>query len=193
VTGTGPLDAEQRDGEQPDAEQADAEPLDAAQLAAYFALTEVGSLLQHAVEQQLRTDGGLSGVQFQILAGLTEAPAGRERMTDIADRLVHSRSGLTYQAAQLELAGLVIRAPSEQDERSTTVTITAAGRGLIRRVLPGHVEVVRRLLLDPLDRADIAVLTAILGRARDSMRTAPPRSAGTRSAGRRGSRPEPAT
>src|SRR4051812_16350071 len=73
--------------------------LDAAQMAAYFALIEVGSLLQHAIDQQLRDSGGLSYTQFQILAALADAPAGRLRMTDIADRLVHSRSGLTYQIA----------------------------------------------------------------------------------------------
>jgi len=55
---------------------ADTVPLNAEHLAAYFALMEVGSLLQHAVEQQLRTDGGLSYVQFQILARLHDAPAG---------------------------------------------------------------------------------------------------------------------
>ena len=44
--------------------------LDNAQLGAYFALMEVGSLLRHAVEQQLRDAGDLSYVQFQLLARL---------------------------------------------------------------------------------------------------------------------------
>ncbi|MFD0328219.1 hypothetical protein ACFQZC_08345 [Streptacidiphilus monticola] len=44
------------------------------QLAAYFAVMEVGNLLQHAVEQQLREEGGLSYIQFQILAALGRAP-----------------------------------------------------------------------------------------------------------------------
>ncbi len=165
-------------------------PLDPDQLAAYFALMEVSSLLQHAVEQQLRADGGLSWVQFQVLAGLNDAPAGRERMTDIADRLVHSRSGVTYQVAHLDRAGLVTREPSADDERSTTVSLTDLGRERVRSVLPGHVAVVRQLLLAPLDRADVLALTAILGRARDSLRTAPPRSAAPRTrrtGGQRGS------
>jgi DNA-binding MarR family transcriptional regulator len=155
-------------------------PLDAEQLAAYFALMEVSSLLQHTVEQQLRTDGGLSYVQFQILATLNDAPGGRQRMTDLADRLVYSRSGLTYQAAQLDKSGLLTRTPSIDDERSTTVTITTAGKAVLDRVLPGHVFLVRQLLLGPLDAHDIAVLTDVLGRVRDRMRTAPPRSAAPR-------------
>ncbi len=164
---------------------ADTAPLNADHLAAYFALMEVGSLLQHAVEQQLRTDGGLSYVQFQILARLHDAPAGHQRMTDLADQVVYSRSGLTYQVGQLEKAALVTRCPSVDDERSTTVTITAAGWALLERVLPGHIDVVRQRLLTPLSHPDIMALTSVLNRVRDHMRAAPPRSAAPRR--RRGS------
>ena len=159
---------------------ADSTHLDAQQLAAYFVLMEVGSLLHHAVEQQLRAEGDLSYVQFQILAGLTNAPGGQQRMTDIADRVVYSRSGLTYQAAQLDKAGLITRTPSLDDERSTTVTITPAGRALFGRVLPGHVEVVRQMLFAPLDRQDVDGLTSTLVRVRDRIRAQPPRSAAPR-------------
>ncbi len=155
-------------------------PLDAEQLAAYFVLMEVSSLLHYAVEQQLRTDGGLSYVQFEILTQLRRAPDGHQRMTDLADHIVLSRSGLTYQVGQLEKVGLLTRTPSVDDERSTTVTITTTGRTLLQRVLPGHIEVVRQLLLPPLSRRDLAALTRILGRIRDHMRTAPPRSAALR-------------
>ena len=68
----------------------------------YFALLEVSALVQHGVEGQLRRDGGLSFVQFQILAILGEDPSSPRSMTDLADRLVHSRSGLTYQVDRLE-------------------------------------------------------------------------------------------
>jgi DNA-binding MarR family transcriptional regulator len=155
----------------------DATSLDPDELAAYLALKEVGSLLDHAVEQQLREAGGLSGPQFQILARLHDSPRGHLRMTDLADSLVYSRSGLTYQAMQLEKAGLITRTPAEDDERSIIVTLTPAGREVLGRVMPGHIEVVQRLLLTSLSRTDIAAITDILGRVRDRMRTAPPRSA----------------
>ena len=155
-------------------------PLDSEQLAAYFGLMEVSSLLQHAVDQQLRDEGCLSYTQFQILAVLGEAPDGRQRMTDIADRLVHSRSGLTYQVTQLAKAGLVTREPSSDDERSVIVTATPQGQALLGRVMTGHVEVVQRLLLAPLARPDIASLRDILGRVREHIRSIPPRSAAPR-------------
>src|SRR5881398_1954058 len=120
--------------------------LDPVQLAAYFALIEVSSLLRHAIEQQLRDAGDLSYVQFQLLARLGDAPGGSHRMTDLADGVVYSRSGLTYQAGLLEKAGLITRSPSPDDERATLVTITSNGRALLAKVLPGHAEVIRQLL-----------------------------------------------
>jgi DNA-binding MarR family transcriptional regulator len=158
--------------------------LNAEQLGAYFALMEVSSILQHAVDEHLRADGDLSYVQFQILARLVDAPEGRLRMTDLADGVVYSRSGLTYQAGLLDQRGLITRAPSPEDERSVMVTVTDAGRELVAQVLPGHVDRVRQLLFEPMKGRDVAALSAVLGRVRAHMRTIPPRSAKPR-AGRR--------
>jgi DNA-binding MarR family transcriptional regulator len=154
--------------------------LDRKELSAYFALIEVTSLLRHAVEQHLRAEGDLSYVQWQILARLEDSPTGSHRMTDLADSVVYSRSGLTYQAGLLESRGLVSRSPSPDDERSTEVSITDAGRALFARVLPGHIEVVSGLLFEPLSRRDVETLTELLTPVRDHMRAAPPRSAAPR-------------
>ncbi|MEW2289301.1 MarR family transcriptional regulator [Streptomyces sp. NPDC047841] len=151
--------------------------LDPVQLGAYFDLVEVTSLLKHAVEQQLRESGDISYVQFQLLARLGDSPTGSHRMTDLADGVVYSRSGLTYQVGLLEKEGLVVRAPSPDDERSITVTLTDAGRELLAKVLPGHVEVVGGLLFEPLSRDDVKALAALLAPVRDHMRSTPPRSA----------------
>lgn len=154
--------------------------LDPTELGAYLALIEVSSLLRHAVEQQLRDAGSLSYVQFQLLARLGDSTDGSQRMTDLADGVVYSRSGLTYQAQTLEQRGLVTRAPSSDDERSITVTITDDGRRLLRRVFPGHIALLDEMLLQPLTRSDIESLASVLGKVRDHMRAAPPRSAAPR-------------
>jgi DNA-binding MarR family transcriptional regulator len=154
--------------------------LDPVQLRAYFALIEVVGLLRHAVEQQLREAGGLSYVQFQLLARLGDSPTGSHRMTDLADGVVYSRSGLTYQAGLLEKAGLVTRTPSPDDERGITVTITDAGRALLTKVFPGHIDVVSHLLFEPLSPADVESLADLLATVRDHMRSTPPRSATSR-------------
>lgn len=142
-------------------------------------LMEAVSLLQHQVEQQLRAEGGISYVQFQLLARLADARAPLT-MTQLADGVVYSRSGLTYQADLLEKAGLITRRPSPDDERATLVTITGNGVALVDRVLPGHVQVVRRMLFDPLSGEDLDNLGDIMTRVRGHMRALPPRSAAPR-------------
>ncbi len=165
--------------------------LDPQQLGAYFVLMEAVSLLQHQVEQQLRTEGDLSYVQFQLLARLADAH-GPLTMTQLADGVVYSRSGLTYQAGLLEKAGLITRGPSPDDERATLVTITNNGRALFDRVLPGHIQVTR-LLFDPLTDDDLHHLGDIMTRVRDHMRARPPRSAAPRKHRPSPTSPPPAT
>jgi len=152
------------------------------QLGAYFAFTEVGALLRPAVEQQLKEVGGLSYVQFQLLATLGDAPDGHMRMTDLADGVVYSRSGLTYQAQLLEQRGLVTRSPSPDDERSTMVSITDAGRDVLAAVFPGHISTVHGLLFASITDDDAADLARILGTISGHLRANPPRSAARRRA-----------
>jgi DNA-binding MarR family transcriptional regulator len=156
-----------------------AEGLKPVQMRTYFALTEAVSLLQYAVREQLQAEGGLSYVQFEVLAKLVDA--GRPlTMTELADGVVYSRSGLTHQAGLLEDAGLITREVSPHDKRATVVDITKAGRARVAKVLPGHIEVVRDLLYGTLSEEDVRILGDIMSRARDHMRGQPPRSAAPR-------------
>jgi DNA-binding MarR family transcriptional regulator len=155
------------------------EALDPAQMRTYFALTEAASLLQYTVQQQLRADGDLSYVQFEILAKLLDAQRPLT-MTELADGVVYSRSGLTHQAGLLEQAGLIARQASDRDQRATLVALTDEGRTRIAQVLPGHIEVVRELLFEPLSKKDVQMLGDIMSRALAHMRARPPRSAAPR-------------
>jgi DNA-binding MarR family transcriptional regulator len=155
-----------------------AKPLKPAQMRTYFAFTEAASLLQYAVQQQLQAVGDLSYVQFQILAKLVDQRP--LTMTDLADGVVYSRSGLTHQAGLLEKAGLVTREASPHDQRAIVVDITEAGRARVAKVLPGHIEVVRDLLYGSLSDEDVHTLGDIMSRVRDHMRGRPPRSAAPR-------------
>jgi DNA-binding MarR family transcriptional regulator len=156
-----------------------ADGLNPEQLRTYFALMESVSVLHHAVEQQLQEEGGLSYVQFQLLARLADA-GGPLTMTELADGVVYSRSGLTHQAGLLEKAGLVTRGPSPDDQRATLVTITDAGLAMVAKVMPGHIQVAHELLFAPLSEQDLPALDDIIGRVRDHMRARPPRSAAPR-------------
>src|SRR3954471_12815779 len=155
--------------------------LDDAQLRAYFALMDSAALLRHRVEQQLRTAANLTYVQFKVLARLgLDSPTGSLRMTELADELVYSRSGLTYQAGQMENAGLVERHPSPDDDRGVTLSITDAGRARLAEALPGHVEELQELLFEPLSGPDVIALTALLEPVLDHMRASRPPSGSRR-------------
>ncbi|OBH04467.1 MarR family winged helix-turn-helix transcriptional regulator [Mycobacterium sp. E1747] len=156
-----------------------AQALKPQQMHAYFALMEAVSLLQYAVQRQLRAEGDLSYVQFEILAKLADAQRGLT-MTELADGVVYSRSGLTHQAGLLEQGGLIAREASVDDQRATVARITEAGHARLAKVLPGHVDVVRDLLFDALSGEDVRELGDIMSRARDHMRARPARSAASR-------------
>ncbi|MGK3949158.1 MarR family winged helix-turn-helix transcriptional regulator [Microbacterium sp. K2] len=99
--------------------------------------TELCSRLRHTVEKQLRDVGKLSCVQFQLLAWLGDPPGGSQQMSDLADGVVYSRSGLTCKAQSLEERGLVTRGPSPEDDHSTIVAITDEGREVLAECFRG--------------------------------------------------------
>lgn len=162
----------------PEARPVGDEPLNPAELKTLIALTESANLLQYRLEQQLREIAGVSFVQFQLLVRLRDA-GGTQTMTQMADGVVYSRSGITYQAGLLEKAGLITRGPDPDDDRATAVTLTDAGRALLDQVLPSHVELARRLLFDSLTDDDLPQLAEIMARVRNHMRAQPSRSATT--------------
>jgi DNA-binding MarR family transcriptional regulator len=132
------------------------------ELAAYFALRRAGDHLQRRVTAQLR-EHGLTEVQFSILATLGGEPDGVP-MSRLASALVASRSGSTYQVAQLAGRGLVERIGAASDERSVVARITPDGRALLDRVLPGHVDLVRAAFLDRSTPEELRVVREVLER-----------------------------
>jgi DNA-binding MarR family transcriptional regulator len=97
-------------------------------------------------------------------------------MTDVADKLVVSRSGLTYQVGQLEKRGLVTRSPSPDDERSVIARITPAGTRCVADAAPHYVDVVKSLFLDHVSPGDLTVIADILDGVRTKLRAMPGRS-----------------
>lgn len=144
--------------------------LDEAETTAWLAFLEVSHLLDRVIEQQLRQDAGLSHAQYEILTRLEASGAGQMRMSELADVIIVSRSGLTYQITQLERAGLVRREKCPSDERGVLAVLTEVGRAALSRAAPGHVRVVRRYLIDALTPAQRSALAEGLTAARDRLR-----------------------
>jgi DNA-binding MarR family transcriptional regulator len=119
-------------------------------------------LLERQIEQQLQRAAGLSHAQYNVLVVLSEEPGRRLRMTELARRVVVSKSSLTSQSGKLETAVLVGRAPHESDERGILAVLTDAGQELLQATAPGHVETVRAYLIDLFTPEQLAQLGSFM-------------------------------
>ncbi|MFI7670171.1 MarR family winged helix-turn-helix transcriptional regulator [Nocardia sp. NPDC049526] len=128
---------------------ADAKWLNEREMRAWQGFLAAGALVGRQVEQHLKQEG-LSHTQYEVLVRLAAAPKGQLRMTELADALYTSKSGLNYQVTQMEKTGLVRREACPTDVRGVIANLTAAGRDLLEQIAPGHVETVRRVLIDVL-------------------------------------------
>jgi DNA-binding MarR family transcriptional regulator len=146
------------------------------EMRAWLALLETANFVQHATDRRVRSAVGLSFAQLEILARIAESGTTGTRMTDVADKLVVSRSGLTYQVDQLEKRGLVTRSPSTDDERSVIARITPEGTQCVLDAGPHYVDVVKSLFLDHVSPDNLTVLADILDGVRDELRALPGRS-----------------
>jgi DNA-binding MarR family transcriptional regulator len=137
--------------------------LDHDEMRAWMAFVVAGALLDRRLDHQLRTDAGISHLQYVILARLAAAPQGGLRMTELAEAMASTKSGLSYQVTQLEAAGLVCRRSCPGDTRGVIAVITDDGRRLLEKAAPGHVAAVRELFIDALTAAQLAALADGLG------------------------------
>jgi DNA-binding MarR family transcriptional regulator len=137
------------------------------EMRAWMAFVPAATLVGRELDKQLKEDMGLSHLQYEILIHLNEAEQGALRMTELAERLVNSKSGLTYQVGQMEKAGLVTRRQCEWSKSGVLAAITPEGRAMLERAAPGHVEKVREILIDVLTPEERKAIADGLGRVRD--------------------------
>ncbi len=98
-----------------------------------------------------------------MLAQLAAA-GGSLRMTELADRALISRSGMTRRVARLVDDGLVRRASVEVDARRVMVVLTDAGLSRLTETAPAHVRGVTDLFVSRLDDEELAVLESTLAK-----------------------------
>src|SRR6266700_4585312 len=85
-------------------------------LAAWRSLLRAHATLMRRLDTDLERATGLALADFDVLAQLAEA-RGELRMTELADRALISRSGMTRRVARLVEVGLVRRANADADGR----------------------------------------------------------------------------
>ncbi|MFF3257506.1 MarR family winged helix-turn-helix transcriptional regulator [Actinacidiphila glaucinigra] len=114
--------------------------------------------LPTALEAQLQQDAHLSYLEYYVLAGLSEQPGHRMRMSDLAVRANSEQSRLSHLISRLERRGLVRREPDPTNGRYTQAILTEGGYAHLADAAPGHVARVRDLVFDVLDSAELDTL-----------------------------------
>lgn len=148
-----------------DTAQADLAPwLNESEQRVWRTYVEWSRALSEALDRDLRDETDLELDDYGILAYLSEGDERQLRMTDLADRLIFSRSRLTRRVDRLVADGLVERRRCQIDGRVVYAGLTERGWEVVRSAAPSHVRSVRRHLFDALGPADIAVLDEMLRR-----------------------------
>jgi DNA-binding MarR family transcriptional regulator len=132
-------------------------------LQAWSALLRAHATLLRQLESDLQSKTGLALADYDVLAQLAGA-GGSLRMTELADRALISRSGMTRRVARLVHEGLVRRAHADSDARGVVVLLTDSGLGRLAVVAPVHLRGVSDLFVANLDDQELAVLESALAK-----------------------------
>jgi len=120
--------------------------------------------LTATLHRQLQAEAGLSMSDYEVLVDLTDDPAGRVRVSELAGLLQWERSRVSHHVTRMERRGLVEREECADDGRGAYVAITPAGRTAIERAAPGHARAVRRLVFDALQADEVRGLETAIDR-----------------------------
>lgn len=120
--------------------------------------------LVRELERELQEEQQLALADYDVLVQLASAGEHRLRMSELADRLLLSRSGATRLVDRLVGEGLVERATCEEDRRGQWASLTNAGRARLRRASPTHLRGVATHFLDRLSSAELTALEGMLAR-----------------------------
>jgi DNA-binding MarR family transcriptional regulator len=110
---------------------------------AWQALLHAHHEVVRALDQELREEHDLSLAAYDVLLRLARGPAEGLRMSDLAERVMLSPSGLTRLVDRLAAKRLVERRPDPEDGRVALVSFTGEGQRQLRRAARTHLRGIR--------------------------------------------------
>jgi DNA-binding MarR family transcriptional regulator len=130
------------------------------ELRAWRGLLRAHAALTKALDADLEAEHDLPLTSYEVLLHLGHAEQQRMRMSDLADSVLLSRSGLTRLVDRLEREGLIARGSCPSDARGSFAILTDAGRDKLGAARRTHLAGVRERFLDRLTPAEQDVLGA---------------------------------
>jgi DNA-binding MarR family transcriptional regulator len=132
-------------------------------LEAWGSLLRAHATLMRRLDTDLERETGLALADFDVLAQLAKAH-GELRITELADRALISRSGMTRRVARLVDEGLVRRDTASTDARGVVVALTKAGMARLAETAPVNARGVSELFVAQLDDRELAHLERALNK-----------------------------
>jgi DNA-binding MarR family transcriptional regulator len=129
--------------------------LSEAELASWRGFLRVHAALERELDAELIANHGLPLSSYEVLLNVADAPGERMRMSEIADSVLLSRSGVTRLVDRLERDGLVERIPCEDDARGQYAVLTERGREAFDAARATHLAGVRRRFLERFECDDL--------------------------------------
>lgn len=134
-------------------------------LAAWRVFLECALALPDVLDAELREAGKLTLRWYDVLVNLEDAEAGVP-MTELANRILASKSGLTRVIDKMEAADLVRRERPPDDRRVVLVHIAEAGRSALDDARVVHRDGIRRHFVELLSGEELAQVGAALEKVR---------------------------
>src|SRR3954449_10850858 len=134
------------------------------ELAAWRGFLRAHAALTRELDAELAAAHGVPLSSYEVLLLLQAAPGGEMRMSELADSVLLSRSGLTRLVDRLVGAGLLERRQCSDDARGYNAAITAAGRRLFREARATHLTGIRERFLRHLSDEELGRLAGMWGR-----------------------------
>jgi DNA-binding MarR family transcriptional regulator len=133
---------------------------------AWGALLQTHAALVPVLDKQLQRSCGLPLSWYDVLLELNAAPEQRLTMTELASRVVLSRTRVSRLADELAVAGLVERSPNPADGRSAFTALTALGRERFLEAAPHYLAAIEEHFAAGLTNAELTTLSAMLAKVR---------------------------
>lgn len=115
-------------------------------------------ILTRELDGELTAEHGITLSDYEVLLFLASTPDRRLRMSELADSVLISQSGITRLVDRLTRRGLVRREPCSDDRRGLFAVLTHDGLAKLREASPTHLAGVRSRFLGRLSDEEQAML-----------------------------------
>lgn len=139
-------------------------PLDEEELAAWQGMLSLHARVLRDLDKEITARHHLPVRSFDVLITLFNAPEYRLRMSDLANRVMLSPSGLTRLVERLERDRLIERQVDTSDARSFQAVLTDSGRERLDEARESHDAVIRDRFTGRLSPKQLRQLGAIWSR-----------------------------